>query len=302
MSASVVLLPTEELRDAVGEVPGIEILVGDPGERGDEVEFAVADYDVRSEVLRGLGALPRLRAVQVQSAGYDGMLEVLPEGVTLSNASGVHDDATAELALGLTIAALRGIDDAVRQHGSWQPIAGRRSLADSNVLVLGYGSIGRAIAQRMIASQAHVTGVASRRREQPDELVGQVRGIEEIHDLLPDTHVVVNVLPHNAATEGIVDEAFLAALADGSLVVNIGRGPTVDTDALLAHAGRLRFALDVTDPEPLPDDHALWRAPGVLITPHTGGGTTAMLPRIAALVRDQLERYAAGERLRNVVS
>lgn len=302
MSPAVVLLPTEELRTAVGEVAGVEILVGDPAERSGEVELVVADYDVRAEVLGGLSDLPRLRAVQVQSAGYDGMLEVLPDGVTLANAAGVHDDATAELALGLTIAALRGIDDAVRNHGSWRQISGRRSLADSRVLVLGYGSIGRAIAERMASVKAVVTGVASRRRDQPDDLVGQVHGIDEVHALLPGTHVVVNVLPHNSATEGIVDDTFLSTLDDGALVVNIGRGPTVDTDAMLAHAGRLRFALDVTDPEPLPDGHPLWRAPDVLITPHTGGGTTAMLPRIAALVRDQLERYAAGQRLRNVVN
>ena len=114
-------------------------------------------------------------------------------------------------------------------------------------------------------------------------------------------HVVVVVLPLTDATRHVVDAAFLARLSDGALVVNVGRGPLLDTAAVIAEAGRLRFALDVTDPEPLPDGHPLWSAPGVLITPHVAGGTTAMLPRMAALLRDQLTRYVAGEPLRNLV-
>lgn len=295
------LLPTEELRDAVGDVDGVEVLVGDPGGRADEVEFVVPDYATSAGVVEGLGRFPALRFVQLQSAGYDGMPELMPDGVALANAAGVHDDATAELALGLAIASLRGIPEAVRNHGSWVRMPGRRSLADSHVLVLGYGSIGRAIAQRMVAARAVVTGVASRRRTEPDDLVGTVHCIDELDDLLPGTHVVVNVLPHTASTDKLVDDAFLSRLDDGTLVVNVGRGPTVDTDAVIAHAGRLRFAFDVTDPEPLPDGHPLWDAPDVLITPHVAGGTTAMGPRIAALVRGQLERFAAGDPMHNVV-
>jgi len=112
---------------------------------------------------------------------------------------------------------------------------------------------------------------------------------------------VVVVLPLSDDTRHLVDAAFLARLSDDTLVVNVGRGPLLDTDAVLAEAGRLRFALDVTDPEPLPEGHPLWTAPGVLVTPHIAGGTTAMLPRIAALVRDQLERLRDDSPLRNVV-
>ena len=117
----------------------------------------------------------------------------------------------------------------------------------------------------------------------------------------PHQDVVVVLVPLTDATRGIVGDEALALLPDGALVVNVARGPVVDTDAVLRHAGRLRFALDVTDPEPLPDGHPLWDAPDVLITPHVAGGTTAMLPRIAALVRAQLVRRAAGEPLVNVV-
>ena len=112
---------------------------------------------------------------------------------------------------------------------------------------------------------------------------------------------MVVVLPLSDATRHVVDAGFLARLHDGALVVNVGRGPLLDTDAVLVEAGRLRFALDVTEPEPLPDDHPLWTAPGVLVTPHIAGGTTAMLPRMAGLVRDQLERLRDGRPLRNVV-
>jgi phosphoglycerate dehydrogenase-like enzyme len=163
--------------------------------------------------------------------------------------------------------------------------------------VLGYGSIGRSIAERMLACRAHVTGVATSPRD--DDLVGRVVSTDQVDWAAQD--VVVVVLPLSEATRGIVDAAFLAGLHDGALVVNVGRGPLLDTEAVLAEAGRLSFALDVTDPEPLPDDHPLWAARDVLITPHIAGGTTAMLPRMAALVRDQLERLRDGRELRNVV-
>ncbi|MBD8868275.1 2-hydroxyacid dehydrogenase [Nocardioides sp. MJB4] len=274
--------------------------MGEQDDRRDEVEVWVAPYVTGTAALDGIDTLPALRLVQVQTAGYDGMPALLPEGVTLANARGVHDDATAELAVGLVLAGLRGIDQAVRQHGTWRPMPGRRSLADSRVLVLGYGSIGRSLAERLLAMRARVVAVASRPRG--DDLVGTVHGIDELPALLPEVDVVVVLLPHGDATHHLVDDGLLARLPDGCLVVNVGRGPVVDTAAVLAHAGRLRFALDVTDPEPLPDRHPLWTAPDVLITPHIAGGTTAMLPRMAALARAQLTAYAAGEPPGNVVA
>ena len=192
---------------------------------------------------------------------------------------------------------IRGIDVAVRDMGHWQQEVERPSLADSNVAILGYGSIGRSIAERMLACRAVVTGVAATARD--DDLVGRVRTVGEVDWSAQD--VVVVVLPLSEATRHLVDAPFLALLRDDALVVNVGRGPVLHTDAVLAEAGRLRFALDVTDPEPLPDGHPLWSAPGVLITPHIAGGTTAMLPRMAALVRDQLERLRDNRPLRNLV-
>ncbi len=292
---------TTELAEAIGPVEGVEIVVwnGDgPAPEGD-VDLWVPHYATSADVIDRGHDLRGLRVVQLQSAGYDGVAERLPAGITLCNATGVHDDATAEHAVGLVLASLRGIPEAVRRHGHWAPMPGRRSLADSRVLVLGYGSIGRALTERLLAMKAEVTAVASRERD--DDLVGRVRATTDLPVLLPDQDVVVVLVPLTDDTRGIVGDAFLAQLPDGALVVNVARGPVVDTDAVLRHAGRLRFALDVTDPEPLPDGHPLWDAPDVLITPHVAGGTTAMLPRIAALVRAQLVRRAAGEPLVNVV-
>lgn len=297
----VAAIQSRELAEAVGGIEGVDLLLWAEGEdlppRPDEVELLVPDYITARRTARMLDRLPRLRAVQLQTAGYDAVVGLVPPGIDLLSARGVHDDATAELALGLTIASLRGIDVAAREHGHWRQDVERRSLADGRVAVLGYGSIGRSIAERMVACRAHITGVATSARD--DDLVGRVLTPSEVDWAAQD--VVVVVLPLSDSTRGIVDSAFLSHLHDGALVVNVGRGPLVDTEALLAEAGRLSFALDVTDPEPLPDDHPLWRAPNVLITPHIAGGTTAMLPRMAALVRDQLERFRDGKPLRNVV-
>ena len=299
----IVSLPTEELRDAVGPVEGVEYVVWDgTGEppMADEVEVCVPDYRTTIRTMQRLSKLPSLRVVQTQLAGYDGQLDLLPDGVVLANASGVHDDATAEHAVGLALAVLRGIPEAVRSHGHWTQLQGRRSLADSRVLVLGYGSIGRAVAERLLPMRAELTAVATRARE--DDLVGRVHGVDELPELLAEQDVVIVLLPLSDKTRGLVGDKVLAALRDDVVVVNVARGGVLDTGAVQRHAGRLRFALDVTDPEPLPDGHPLWSAPGVLITPHVAGGTTAMLPRVAALVRDQLEAVVAGRPLRNVVS
>jgi phosphoglycerate dehydrogenase-like enzyme len=297
----VAAVQSQGLADAVGPVDEVEMVVWPEGDdappRADEVQLLVPDYIRARRTMRQLDRFPRLRAVQLQTAGYDAVVGLVPPGLELLSARGVHDDATAELALGLTIASLRGIDIAVRDHGHWAQEVERRSLADSRVAILGYGSIGRSIAERMLACRARVTGVATSARE--DDLLGRVVTAGEVDWAAQD--VVVVVLPLSDATHGVVDAAFLSQLHDGALVVNVGRGPVVDTDAVLAEAGRLAFGLDVTDPEPLPDDHPLWKAPGVLITPHIAGGTTAMLPRMAALVRDQLERLRDGQPLRNLV-
>jgi phosphoglycerate dehydrogenase-like enzyme len=191
---------------------------------------------------------------------------------------------------------------AAQSRGEWKPLVLRRSLADKRVLVLGYGNIGRAVVRRLLPFEVSVTAVASRARD-GDDLVDAVHGIDELPDLLPHHDVVVVIVPLTDATRGLVDAEALALLPDGAVVVNVARGPVVDTDALVAEcaSGRLRAGLDVTDPEPLPADHPLWTTPGVLITPHVGGATDAMRPRAVALVRRQVEALRDGRPLDNVV-
>lgn len=296
-------LPDADWLADVGPIPGVDTLVWDPRDPAPDapIEVVVAPYIGAARHIAHVASVPSVRLVQLLTAGFDGVPEQLPDHIAVANAAGLHDDSTAELALALTLAAQRGLPDFVRDQdrGVWHP-AWRPSLADRRVLLVGYGSVGRAIVRRLLPFEARVTAVASRSRP-GDELVDAVHGTDELPALLPDAEIVIVVVPLLDATRGLVDEAFLAALPDGALVVNVARGPVADTAAILRHAGRLRFALDVTDPEPLPDGHPLFTALGVLISPHVGGLSSAMRPRAIRLLRDQLGRLGRGEPPVNVV-
>ncbi len=303
-----VALPESSWADELADVPGVRTVhwdvEGPPPD--DDVELVVPPYMKPALSLTWLKSAPRLRAVQLVTAGFEHVVPYLPAGVQLANGAGIHDTSTAELALTLMLAAQRGIPEAVRaqDQGEWAGLAGRPSLADRRVLIVGYGGIGRAIARRVVPFEpATITAVASRARG-GDDIVDRVHGIDEIMELLPDHDVVVLVTPLSDATRGLAGPRFLSCMPDGALLVNVSRGGVVQTDALAAEcaAGRLRAALDVTDPEPLPRDHALWTTPGVLITPHIGGPTTAFEPRALALLRRQLTRFGAGEALEHVVA
>jgi phosphoglycerate dehydrogenase-like enzyme len=264
------------------------------------VEFFVAPYMKPAETLSVTAGMPSLRVLQMLTAGYEDALAYLPDGATLCNARGVHDASTAELALTLILASLRGIPDFVRAQGErrWAH-AERPALADRSVLIVGYGSIGVAIERRLLAFEATVTRVASRPRP-----ADGVHGVAELPGLLPHADVVVIVTPLTPQTRHLVDADFIAAMRPEALLVNVARGGVVDTDALVAalHGGRIRAALDVTTPEPLPADHPLWSAPGVLISPHVGGDTSAFRPRARRLVREQVARFLDGRPLENVVA
>jgi phosphoglycerate dehydrogenase-like enzyme len=296
-----VWLPFEPER--LGDVPsGLEFEVfranDDPPAGAERVELYVPDYTFHPSIVEVIPRLGRLRVIQTLTAGVDHVRPYVPADVTLCNARGVHDASTAELAVALMLASLRGIPDFVRaqQEGRWA-FRTHPSLADRTVLIVGYGSIGEAIETRLEGFECDVLRMARTARD-------GVADMSALPSLLPAADVVVLVVPETDATRGLVDAGFLARMKDGALLVNVARGPVVVTDALLAElqAGRLRAALDVTDPEPLPPEHPLWSAPGALVSPHVGGGTTAFPPRAYALVRDQLARYAAGEPLRNIVT
>jgi phosphoglycerate dehydrogenase-like enzyme len=245
-----------------------------------------------------MARMPSLRVAQTLTAGVDDVRPLVPAGVTLCNARGVHDASTAELAVALVLASLRGIPDFVRsaERGEWD--GGRRdSLADRTVLLVGYGAVGQAVERRLAGFECDVRRVARRGRD-------GVQPFDALPALLPQADVVVLTVPMTDETRGMVDAGFLSRMRDGALLVNVARGPVVRTDDLLAEvaSGRLRAALDVTDPEPLPADHPLWACPGVLISPHVGGNTTAFMPRAMRLVSEQLRRYVEGRPLRNVIT
>jgi len=298
-----VTVPTEQLAADLAPLPeGVEVAVWDmktapPRER---IDIVVPPYMNGGRVLTALEGVPT-RLVQGQSIGYDGIADWLPAGSTFANAASVHETSTSELALALTLAAQRHLPDFVRsqERGAWEPVFAD-SLADRRVLLLGYGGVGKAVAARLAPFEVTVVPVASRARTEDGV---HVHGVDELPALLPDADIVILTLPGGDATRHIVDDGVLSALPDGALVVNVGRGPLIDTDALVRHvqAGRIRAALDVTDPEPLPADHPLWTLPGVLIAPHVGGASSAMRPRIARLVKRQIERMLRGEPPLNVV-
>ena len=304
VSASLIVsVPTQQLADDLAPLPeGVEVILWEMEDAAprDRIDIVVPPYlDVSDRYPRLAGV--RTRLVQSQSIGYDGVAEALPSGHVFANAATVHEAATAELALALILAAQRGLPDLVRAQDRehWQTTF-TDGLADRRVLLLGYGGVGKAVAARLEPFEVAVTVVASRAREEDGVTV---HAIGELPVLLPDAEIVVLTLPDAETTRGIVDDAFLSALPDGALLVNVGRGPLVDTAALVEHVrrGRVRAALDVTDPEPLPAGHPLWSLPGVFIAPHVGGASGAMRPRIARLVRRQIERMLRGEEPVNVV-
>ena len=268
--------------DSGDPVPPVDVL--------DKVELFVPPYMGAATDAALARRMPALRVVQALMAGVDGIAPEIPADVPLLRAAGVHDTSTAELAVGLMIAAQRGIDVAARDMltGTWGHER-RRSLADSHVGILGWGGVGRALATRLERFEVQVTGFSR------SGSAGS-RTIEAFDETCAWLDIVVLALPLTPQTQGFMGPRRLDSLAEGALLVNVGRGALIDTDALLerAGAGRLRAALDVTDPEPLPPEHPLWRCPGVLITPHLGGNSEAFVPRARRMVDRQLQLLAAG--------
>jgi phosphoglycerate dehydrogenase-like enzyme len=281
--------------------PGIEADVWTGGEdlpdSADQVEYVVLPFVVKPEVIRKIATLPSLKTIQILSAGADHILPYIPSHITLCNARGAHTASTAEWAVGAIVASIRNFPRfAVAQRdGRWdstrsEPVGGK------HVLIVGYGDIGAAVERRLAGWDVTVERVA--RHARPG-----VHAIGELPRLLPDADVVVILVPVTDETRQLVNKDFLRAMKDGALLVNAARGVIVDTDALLEelNRGRIRAALDVTDPEPLPEGHPLWQAPGLLLTPHVGGAIYESRERAYKVVSEQLARLAAGEPLLNVI-
>ena len=286
----------------LGPAPeGVQVIAWD-GESAkptglEHTEFWVPHVEEPGDLPTMFAAMPELKAIQLTSAGIEDFVGKVPPGVTLCDARGVHGSSVAEIVLLFILASQRRLpyfQDAQRA-GRWDLVQSD-DLRDKRVLIVGAGDLGEQTAQRLRGFDAEPIMVARSARD-------GVHSFKELPDLLPDADVVVLTLPLTSETAGLVDGDFLARMPDGALLVNVARGQIVDTDALLAEltAGRLRAALDVMDPEPLPDGHPLWSAPQVIITPHAAGHVKQAGPRAFALVREQLLRFLGGEQMINVV-
>ena len=262
-----------------------------------EITFYVPTYMGGRPALELTKKMPNLKILQMPNAGYDDALEFVRDGMTLCNGRSIHDDSTAELAVGLTIASLRGFADFVRNQdkSSWVHVR-NQSINDKRVGIIGFGSIGSTIAKMLSGFSVEVIPFTQSGRD-------NTIAISNLDKHLPTLDVVILILPLTADSRNLFNAQRLALMKDGALLVNVARGPIVDTNALVKelNSGRITAALDVTDPEPLPSDHPLWKAKGVLISPHVGGNTSAFEKRARRLIESQLQLLAEGKSLNNVI-
>lgn len=298
-------LPYPYRLDSFAELPVTAEVCPSPAQMPSDpadVEFFVPPFLSTGPVVEMIAKMPALRVIQLLSAGADAWVGRVPASIALCDGRGVHNSSTAEWALTAILTHMRTFPAFIRAQaeGHWlgrDEIGLAPELTGKKVLIVGAGAIGEALATRLVACEASVIRVARTARD-------GVYGEADLPDLLPTADVVVLLVPLTEATTGMVDAAFLARMRDGALLVNAARGPIVVTDALVAEtgSGRLAAALDVTDPEPLPDGHPLWSMPNVIITPHVGGAVAGLLGRAYALVHAQLRRYLTGQPLENLVT
>ena len=270
-----------------------------PAETSDlsEVTFYVPTYMGGRPALELTKKMPNLKILQVPNAGYDDAMEFLRPGITLCNGRGIHDDSTAELAVGLTIASLRGFATFVRDQdkGEWVN-KNYDSINDRKIGIVGFGSIGSTIARMLSGFSVEIVAFTQSGRDNTISII-------DLDKHLPSLDVVILILPLTKESKHLFDARRLALMKDGALLVNVARGPIVDTDALVKelNSGRITAGLDVTDPEPLPKGHPLWSAKGVLISPHVGGNSSAFEKRARRLIESQLNLLAQGKPLNNVI-
>ncbi|WP_067688937.1 2-hydroxyacid dehydrogenase [Nocardia jejuensis] len=296
-----VLVPDDYGLSAVSRLPGaraVRFTPGDPLPVGaDEAEILVPGFLVGPDAVRMVSALPKLRFVQLLTAGAESWVGKLPEGVALSIARGAHGASTAEWALTGLLTVYREFTEfatAQREHRWIQHQTD--SLHGKRILIVGAGNLADEMRRKLEPFDTEVSVVGTHARE-------GVHGVDELPSLLGDFDVVVLVVPVTSQTTGMVDAAFLSRMSDGAILVNAARGPVVRTEDLLTElqSRRLRAILDVTDPEPLPPSHPLWDAPGLLLTPHVGGSSRGSRQRGWAIATEEIGRYLAGEPLQNLV-
>ncbi|MBB6145641.1 phosphoglycerate dehydrogenase-like enzyme [Silvibacterium bohemicum] len=283
-----------------------------------EVEFLVAYPSVKG-FQQALPHLHGLRVVQAMTAGVDWLKKLVPEGLVLCDGQGMHNIPTAEWTITAILSSLKFFPfyRDLQHTGEWQRLREadttyrqlhrneqlttfkvlQEELYGKRVMIVGYGSIGKSIEERLLAFGVDIVRVARSARD-------GVEAIERLPELLPQVDVVVLIVPLTEETTGMIGARELALMKQGALLVNAARGPVVQTDALVEalQSGRIRAAFDVTDPEPLPQDHPLWSAPNLLLTPHIAGSTPRSMERAITFAAEQAGRYQRGEPLQNVVT
>ena len=263
-----------------------------------KINFYVPTYMSGKVGLEFTRQMANLKYLQMPNAGYEDALPYARTGITLCNARGVHDASTAELAIGLAIAARRGFSDfaSAQQRGEW---AHRRyqSLNDSKIAIVGAGSIGNTLARYLDVYDVELKSF-SRSGEN-----GSIK-MSEFDKQISTFDVIFLILPLNAESKNLFDATRLKAMKSGATLVNVARGAIVNTDALVEvlNAGHISAGLDVTDPEPLPGGHPLWSAKNCVISPHVGGDSTAFDSRCKKLVEEQLIRLLNNQPLINIVN
>jgi phosphoglycerate dehydrogenase-like enzyme len=288
------------------------------------------DHDVEIDVWipdpysnRALKARPRLHGMKLVlslMAGTEWIPAAVGQHVTICNASGAHNISTAEWTIGAILAMLKyfPLFYEIQRAGVWKqrfkmsahyaevtgdnrplyPPVMLEELTGKTVLLVGYGSIGKEIERMLEPFHVELIRIARSARREP-----AVHAVSELDALLPLAQVVILILPSTAESHHLIGARQMELMQQGALLVNAARGPIVDTDALVAalNSGRIRAAVDVTDPEPLPDGHPLWSCPNLLITPHVGGSSPMFAARAVKVAEGELRRYMAGEPMKNVV-
>jgi phosphoglycerate dehydrogenase-like enzyme len=288
-----------------------------------EVEIAIDFWIPPPAPVPGQRVWPHLRGVTVAQsmmAGTEWLTELVGPAVTVCNAQGAHSISTAEWTVAAILAVLKHFPfyRDLQHTANWRsrsevskayaaihddhrpqfPPILQEELNGKRVLIVGYGDIGKTIEKYLAAFDVEITRVARSARSLPE-----VHGVGELDRLLPKAEIVILILPATPETQGLIGPEQLALMTQGALLVNAARGPIVQTEALVAalNSGHIRAALDVTDPEPLPPEHPLWKCPNLLITPHVAGSTPQFSPRAIRIAADQVRRVLAGEALVNVV-
>jgi phosphoglycerate dehydrogenase-like enzyme len=262
-----------------------------------EISIYVPTYMGGKKSLDPISDLPNLRTVQLLTAGYEDVIPYMSNQLMLCNARGVHDFSTSELAISLILAHFKNHREFAgnQSQGFWNHKT-IGSLYVKEIAIIGAGSVAQRLKSMLAPFECKVTMFGQSARD-------GVEAISTAQTTIGKFDCVVLLVPLTASTRNLVDGAFLAAMKDGALLVNVARGPVVNTEALCAElkSKRLFAALDVTDPEPLPKEHPLWELKNCTVVPHVGGDSTAFEPQAHAFLAEQFHRMAQGQQPINII-